>query len=215
MDSMFTQLYSDQITRWPDSGRHILAHYDADSIFIYQAYRSSIAAFAVEHQHFGGDYSFTRMSWIKPNFLWMMYRSGWATKEGQDHILAIRLKRSFFDELLRNAVPSTFDLNRYLSRDAWKSEVDHSEVRLQWDPDHDPTGSPVNRRAVQLGLRGQTLRRFGASELISIEDITPFVIEQRSNLSAGLDRLFTPREAVYLPSDHAAAQAVCIDTFLF
>src|SRR5262245_56200485 len=21
------------------------------------------------------------MSWVKPNFLWMMYRSGWATKE--------------------------------------------------------------------------------------------------------------------------------------
>jgi len=24
-----------------------------------------------------------RMTWIKPNFLWMMYRSGWASKKNQ------------------------------------------------------------------------------------------------------------------------------------
>ena len=38
------------------------------------------------------DYSTTRMTWIKPNFLWMMYRSGWAEKKGQENILAIYLK---------------------------------------------------------------------------------------------------------------------------
>jgi hypothetical protein len=26
-------------------------------------------------------------------------------------------------------------------------------VRLQWDPDHHPNGSPLKRRAIQLGLR--------------------------------------------------------------
>lgn len=28
-----------------------------------------------------------------------------------------------------------------------------SSVRLQWDPDHHPDGSPRRRRAIQLGLR--------------------------------------------------------------
>ena len=85
--------YVDQARGWPQSGRHILAQFDADSIYVYQAYRPSIARFAVEHQKFGGEFSLNRMSWIKPNFLWMMYRAGWATKEGQEHILAVRLRR--------------------------------------------------------------------------------------------------------------------------
>jgi hypothetical protein len=28
------------------------------------------------------------MDWSKPNFLWMMYRSGWATKERRERIVA-------------------------------------------------------------------------------------------------------------------------------
>ncbi|WP_141653813.1 DUF4291 family protein, partial [Erwinia billingiae] len=26
-------------------------------------------------------FSMTRMTWIKPSFLWMMYRSGWGMKD--------------------------------------------------------------------------------------------------------------------------------------
>jgi Domain of unknown function (DUF4291) len=103
---MLFQRYTSQLHNWPLSGRHILAQFDSDSIYVYQAYRPSIARFAVEHQRFGGEFSFSRMSWIKPNFLWMMYRSGWATKEGQEHILAVRLRRTFFDGVLRRAVGS-------------------------------------------------------------------------------------------------------------
>ena len=65
------QRYADQEPGWPQSGRHIMAQFDADSIYVYQAYRSAIARFAIEHQRFGGEFSFNRMSWIKPNFLWM------------------------------------------------------------------------------------------------------------------------------------------------
>ena len=66
------------------SGRHVLAQYDAETVVVYQAYRPSIGAFAATHGYFGGGFSPSRMSWIKPNFLWMMYRCGWATKEGQE-----------------------------------------------------------------------------------------------------------------------------------
>lgn len=206
------QRYLDQIGDWPTAGRHILAQFDDDSIYVYQAYRPSIARFAVEHQRFGGEFSFSRMSWIKPNFLWMMFRSGWATKEGQEHILAVRLRRTFFDDVLRRAVPSGFDAERFATREQWQEAVQHSEVRLQWDPDHDPSGTPVERRAVQLGLRGEALRRYGGQELIAIEDITPFVAEQRERLSGGFTELHTPRERVYVPGDREAALAVGIDT---
>ena len=199
------QRYLDQVPDWPKSGQHILAQFDSDSICVYQAYRPSIARFAVEHQQFGGDFSFSRMSWIKPNFLWMMYRAGWATKEGQEHILAVRLRRTFFDELLRLVVPSGFDSRRFATREEWQAAVASSDVRLQWDPDHDPSGKPVERRAVQLGLRGAALRRYGQQELISVEDITAFVTEQRQRLADGFAELHTPEERVYYPDDHEAA----------
>jgi len=206
------QRYLDQVRDWPPAGRHILAQFDADSIYVYQAYRPSIARFAVEHQQFGGDFSFSRMSWIKPNFLWMMYRAGWATKDGQEHILSVRLRRTFFDELLRLVVPSGFDPRRFATREQWQAAVASSEIRLQWDPDHDPSGRPVERRAVQLGLRGAALRRYGQQELISVEDITPFVVEQRQRLGDGFAELQTPEERVYHPADSEAAIAVGIET---
>jgi len=208
---MRRRLYTEQLDTWPKSGRHILAQFDAETIYVYQAYRPSIALHAVKHQRFGGEFSFSRMSWIKPNFLWMMYRSGWATKEGQEHILAVRLKRSFFDELLHNVVPSTFDARRYPTREAWQEAVGRSEVRLQWDPDHGPNGNPLERRGVQLGLRGAMLRRYGEEALVSVEDITPFVSEQRRFLPRSLDQLFLPEECVYVPEDCEAALAVGID----
>jgi Domain of unknown function (DUF4291) len=95
-----TEPYSEQVKAWPREGRHILAQYDDDTIVVYQAYRPSIGRFAAENGTFGGDFSYARMSWIKPNFLWMMYRSGWGTKEGQEVTLALRLRRTFFDALL-------------------------------------------------------------------------------------------------------------------
>ena len=204
--------YLDQVPCWPESGRHILAQFDVESIYVYQAYKPSIAQFATRHQRFGGGFSFSRMSWIKPNFLWMMYRSGWASKEGQEHVLALRLRRTFFEELLQLAVPSSFDPNRYSSTDQWKAAVASSDVRLQWDPDHDPSGRSVERRAVQLGLRGATLRRYSQQELISVEDITPFVVEQRQRLTSGNTELLTPDEDVFYPDSQEATVNIGLET---
>ena len=81
--------YAEQAKRWPQSGRHILAQFDDETIIVYQAYRLSIGRFAVEHGRFGGDFKYTRMSWIKPNFLWMMYRSDWGAAKGQEVVLAL------------------------------------------------------------------------------------------------------------------------------
>ena len=194
---MIIKSYLEQLPTWPTEGRHILAHYDETSIIVYQAYRPEIAEYAVKHQRFGGAFSYTRMSWIKPNFLWMMYRCGWASKPGQEHVLAIHLPRTFFDELLQQAVLSTFDASRHESRDIWQAAVKRSDVRVQWDPDHDPTGKPLERRAVQLGLRGKALLRYGQSEVLEIEDITDFVKEQSKNVKAPFESLLMPKEQIY------------------
>src|SRR6476469_8467285 len=108
-----TEPYSEQRKRWPASGRHILAQFDAESVVVYQAYRPEIGRFAARHGYFGGAFSLGRMSWIKPNFLWMMYRSGWGTKPGQEVTLAVRIRRSGFDHLLHAAVHSSFNADVY------------------------------------------------------------------------------------------------------
>ena len=73
--------------------RHpIIATFDEDTITVYQAYRPETAEWATVNQRLGGPhYSMDHMSWIKPGFLWMMYRSGWASKAGQEHVLAIKI----------------------------------------------------------------------------------------------------------------------------
>ena len=195
-----TEIYSDQLAVWPAAGRHILAQFDAESVVVYQAYRTEIGEFAARHGYFGGAFSYTRMSWIKTNFLWMMYRSGWGTKPGQEVTLAIRLKRDFFDRLLTQAVPSSYDRELYSDRKSWQSDVARSSVRLQWDPDRGPTGQPRERRAIQLGLRGPALEEYGRQAVLEIEDLSAFVAEQRSRAAFGAHaELVTPRERVYAP----------------
>lgn len=201
-----TEPYIAQVLQWPVAGHYILAHFDDSSIVVYQAYRASIGRYAIEHHCFGGpDFSLNRMSWIKPNFLWMMYRSGWGTKQGQEITLGLRLSLSFFDSVLEQAVPSSFDECLFSTHAEWKARVAESEVRLQWDPDHSPTGAKLERRAIQLGLRGETLRKFSGEELLEVIDMSPLVEEQRSLAERpGNPLLRTPSERVYTPRSKLA-----------
>jgi hypothetical protein len=202
--TLVTEPYSEQVKVWPTEGRHILAQYDDNTVVVYQAYRPSIGVYAAEHGTFGGDFSYSRMSWIKPNFLWMMYRSGWGSKEGQEVTLALRLRRVFFDSLLAQAVPSSWDRDQFATEEEWSRAVGGSSVRLQWDPDHHPSGTKLERRAIQLGLRGALLEAFGRRELIEVLDVSEFVADQRERLSSGgVSVLVTPRERVYRPGDPA------------
>ncbi len=62
--------------RWPRAGKVILAHHTSEAVVVYQAFHPDIGSYAVQHKRFLGcpSYSPTRMTWIKTNFLWMMYR---------------------------------------------------------------------------------------------------------------------------------------------
>ena len=57
---------------------NIFAQYDENNIRVYQAYANPIADEAIRGATFGPSFKLSRMTWIKPSFLWMMYRSGWA-----------------------------------------------------------------------------------------------------------------------------------------
>ncbi|WP_373540343.1 DUF4291 domain-containing protein [Chamaesiphon sp.] len=194
---LITTSYIEQKTKLPKIGRYILAQFDEEGVIVYQAYRPTIGHFAATHGYFGGEhFSLTRMSWIKPSFLWMMYRSGWGQKEGQEVVLAVKIKREAFDTILANAVCSTYDPDLYPTKQDWQRAVKRSDVRLQWDPDHSPTGGKLERKAIQLGLRGEMLALYAREWIVSIEDISAFVSAQYQNLG-DLDKLIIPSERMY------------------
>lgn len=210
---LLTTSYLTQTAQLPQIGRHIVAQYDETSVVVYQAYRPAIAHFAVNYGYFGGEFSFSRMSWIKPNFLWMMYRSGWGTKAGQEVTLAIRIKRSAFDIILASAVHSSFVSEVYTSEGVWKQAVAQSSVRLQWDPDHYPSGDKLERRAIQLGLRGEVLTQYAHDWIVDIQDISDFVQHQYQVVrSHDWTQLLVPSEAVYPVTDPEIARRLQLST---
>lgn len=174
--------YEEQKKLVPDEGNHFVAHEQDDILTFYAAFNDSIANYAVENQHFGGHaFSFNRMTWIKPSFMWMMYRSQWGTAENQERILALNIKKQDVVEILNKGVLSTFDTTIYADETSRKKDLRSSEVRIQWDPDHDENGFKLKRKAIQIGLKGNMLRKFSTELDLQIEDITAFVSAQRTN----------------------------------
>jgi hypothetical protein len=192
-----TEKYIDQKKRLPESGRQVIGYLDDDNITVYQAYNDQIAEYVVKHQQFRGPhYSFNRMSWIKPGFLWMMHRAGWAMKENQQRILAIVLPIRHFKTILKDATITSFDDYIFPSQEEWKKQLDSTEVRLQWDPDHDPFGNKEARKASD-GMKGEVLISFGTKWIKGIEDITSFVrSEYEKVLNNSIVELIVPFEEV-------------------
>ncbi|WP_294212509.1 DUF4291 domain-containing protein [uncultured Chryseobacterium sp.] len=187
--------YKEQLQYWPQEGHHIMAQYDDEKIIVYQSYRKEIGEFAVKNQYFGDHFSLERMTWIKPNFLWMMYRNGWGTKEGQEYVLAIHLKMDAFRKYLENAVYSDYNDRLAISGEEWQNQIRESSARLQWDPDHDPSGAKLDRRAIQIGLRNNLIKSFAQDDILLIEDISEFVqVQHQFVLNDDLDNLVTPIE---------------------
>jgi hypothetical protein len=171
-----------------DSGENqnnkiILAKFNEKTIRVYQAYTDAIANEALKLGTFGKRFSLDRMTWVKPSFLWMMYRSGWASKEGQNRVLAIDIERTGFDIMLENVILSTFKKEFYDSIEDWKEKVKRSNVRCQWDPDRDIYGNRINRRAIQLGLRGIIVNRYVNEWIVNINDITKYVFDLKEKIN--------------------------------
>lgn len=205
-----TQPYHQSLLDKPATGKQIIGHHTKDSIVVYQAYKPAIADYAVKHQHLGGDsFNYERMSWIKPGFLWMMYRCGWATKDDQERILALWIRKDDFKKILSEAVPTTYKPKQYSSKEAWTIAMKQKEVRLQWDPDHDPYGRKQERKAIQLGLKGNMLKAFGTEYIKRVDDITDFVTDQRQVLDENkIDHLHVPIETVMEIDDPVIAENI-------
>lgn len=151
----------------------IRALYDENTITVYQAYNTLIAQTAMHAQTFvSPPFKKERMTWIKPSFLWMMYRSAWATKQDQNCILAITLKREGFEWALQYACLSHFDNAIHSSYQTWKLRLQNSPVRIQWDPEKNIFLQPLPYRSIQIGLSGIAIERYISDWIIHIDNIT-------------------------------------------
>ncbi|WPC40502.1 DUF4291 domain-containing protein [Clostridium sp. JS66] len=152
--------------------KKIYASYTENSIRVYQAYNDKIAEECLKLGTFGKSFKMERMTWIKPSFLWMMYRCGWGKKENQERVLAMDISRNGFEEMLSNVVLSTYNEKIYKSHENWKFKLKTSNVRCQWDPERDIYGNKLDRRSIQIGLQGEMVYKYVNRWILKVEDMT-------------------------------------------
>ncbi len=177
--------------------RQIYAAYDEAGINVYQAFTPSIVRAALAKGTFGDGFGLDRMTWIKPSLGWMLYRSGYASKPNQEAILRITLNHAGFREILRRSVESTYNPAIYASESEWKSALSRSEVRHQWDPERSLTLGKLERRAIQIGIRGETVCSYVNEWIIGLEDVTALahVIQDAVTRKQALPDV--PKEQIY------------------
>jgi hypothetical protein len=143
-----------------DPDRQIRAVYDERTIRVYQAYSREIAEPALANQRFvSPPFKLERMTWIKPSFLWMMYRAGWGLKDrGQERILAIDITRTGFEWALANSCSSSAPPG--MAPGEWALLKASKPVRIQWDPERDIYLQPLPYRSIQIGLSKEAVVRY-------------------------------------------------------
>lgn len=174
--------------------RQIRALYDHTTIRVYQAYSDVIAHSILNAGRFiAPPFKLNRMTWIKPSFLWMMYRCGWAIKLGQTRILAIDITREGFEWALAHSCLSHFDQATHGSYNEWYRLKELNPVRVQWDPERDILMNRLKYRCIQVGLSGNAIVEYMNYWTVRIEDITDTVVILRT-----LDE----KESKLLPIEH-------------
>jgi hypothetical protein len=189
------------------SFREIRAAYDDRSLTVYQAYPAGIADAALAAGTFVSPFKRERMTWIKPSFRWMMYRSGWGTKAGQERVLAVRISREGFESALAHACLSHYDRDHHASAEEWKAALAASPVRVQWDPERSTTLAPLPHRAIQIGLSREAVHHYVDDWILGVTDVTALAHEAHALVRAGQPEAADARiatETVYpVPDDLA------------
>ncbi|WP_351228920.1 DUF4291 domain-containing protein [Streptomyces sp. NPDC002133] len=163
----------------------IRALHTETTVTVYQAYDPAIGVPAARNGRFPAAWKRDRMTWIKPSFLWMMYRCGWGTKEGQQTVLAVEIIREGFEWALRHACLSHYVRGVHPDQATWKRELRQSPTRVQWDPERDLRLAPLPYRSLQLGLAGVASARCADEWTVAIRDVTPLAREMHALVRAG------------------------------
>ncbi|MEW1549609.1 DUF4291 domain-containing protein [Streptomyces tsukubensis] len=181
--------------------RHrIRARYTGTTVTVYQAYAPRIGLPAARDGRFPAGWKRERMTWIKPSFLWMMYRCGWGAKEDQETVLAVEITREGFAWALEHACLTEYVPGIHGDHADWRRDLKRAPARVQWDPERDIRLEPLPYRALQLGLSGEAVRRYADEWITGITDVTPLAHEIHGLVRAGDTdgaRALLPREEEY------------------
>lgn len=169
----------------PEPQHRIRALHSASTVTVYQAYTPAIGLPAARDGRFPGMWKRDRMTWIKPSFLWMMYRCGWGAKEGQETVLAVEISREGFEWALRHACLSHYDPAVHPDQQTWKQQLKEAPARVQWDPERDLQLQPLPYRSLQLGLTGEAARKYADEWTTGITDVTGLAHEVHALVRAG------------------------------
>jgi hypothetical protein len=115
--------------------------------------------------------------------LWLMHRSNWARKPGQERILAVRITRAGWEQALSQAVLTAPEPAIHGSAAAWRKAFETASVHLQWDPERSLRGAALNYYSVQVGIGRALIRSYVEQWVVTLTDLTPTV-----NKIAGLVR---------------------------
>ncbi|MGW3055452.1 DUF4291 domain-containing protein [Streptomyces goshikiensis] len=184
----------------PVPNRAVRAAHTARTVTVYQAYAPHLGLPAARDGRFPPAWKRERMTWVKPSFLWMMYRCGWATKADQETVLAVEITREGFDHALRRACLSHYEPGTHADRASWQRALRGAPARVQWDPERDLHLNPLPYRSLQLGLSGPASRAYADEWTLSIRDVTPLAREIHGLLRAGntdAARALLPGETPY------------------
>jgi Domain of unknown function (DUF4291) len=178
----------------------IRADFDRETIVIYQAYPPAIAHAALAARRFVPPFSFQRMTWIKPSFLWLMHRSNWGLKSGQERILAVKVTRSGWEKALSLAVLTSFEASVFRSPGEWEERFRHATVHAQWDTERSLRGTGLPCFSIQVGLSRHIISEYVEEWVVGIEDLTPRVRKIYGLLQGGhadKAKRHLPTERVY------------------
>jgi hypothetical protein len=102
----------------------------------------------------------------------MLYRSHYATLQRQERILKIKLSPEGFQTILSQGVPTSYNPDLFSTEQEWQRALQQGTVRYQWDPDRDLWLRRLDRRAIQLGVRGSVVKEYVNTWILKIEDVT-------------------------------------------
>ncbi len=183
------------------NNQEIRAEYDNKTITVYQAYNKNIAIPAIKNNQFEKPFSFNRMTWIKPSYLWLMERSNWGTKSNQEYILGIKIKRKYWEKALSLGVLTHPEKSIYASGQEWHEKLKKAQVHIQWDPERTLKGRKLQKRSIQVGISRFLIEEFNTKWIVEIKDLTPLtkkINQLRKQGKYKEAKRLLPKERVYI-----------------
>lgn len=191
--------------------RKIYAAFDDEGIYVYQAFKPEIVKTAVELGTFGKGFGLDRMTWIKPSFAWMLRRSEYATKHRMEAIAKIKISHEAWLEILSQSIETHWNEANYAREFEWQAALNRSDVIHQWDPERDLVGRKLERQAIQVGIRGEIIKKYVKDFILGVEDVTLLAKEIGKSVKAkDAISAIVPKERVYPVSSELFEKLGCV-----